>query len=554
MKKIILLFIVLLSISTTAQIGIGTTAPDASTALEVVSTTQGILIPRMTQVQKGAIAAPATGLLIYQTDGTPGFYYYNGTGWVTFGGGAGWSLTGNTGTNDATNVLGTTDGQDFIIGTNNNEVIRVASSGNVGLNTTTPSAKLHVVSAVPTVTLLNDGFEDNTIPPFTTGGNANWVTTNTAGEFNSGTRGAKNGNTNDSENSWIETSATLPAPGGTISFAIRTSCESFEDFDFSIDTVVQTSWNGDTPWVTVSYPLTAGLHTFRWDYIKDSSASSLNDEVYLDDVVITTNAGSTIQLLDGSQGVAKVLTSDATGVATWQTPTPSPSSDSDWTFNSGSTNTDPIYHQGNIMIGKNAVSAYNVHVWDGVSTSGTTIGIGSVEDMNDGVNEFQFTDMLTPVTDDSYNLGSSARRWTAIYASNGTISTSDVRLKTAIKPLKYGLDELLQLEPISFQWKEEKEDSFVIPDEEKEYKLGFIAQDVKKIIPEVVVAHQWKEYEEFPGELVKEETERLGMRYSDLVPVAIKAIQEQQEIIDRLEKQNGKLQKIVEKFEKKIVR
>jgi len=550
MKKIILLFFVFWSISNTAQIGIGTTAPDASTALEVVSTSKGILIPRMTQAQKGAIATPATGLLIYQTDGTAGFYYYNGTGWVTFGSGAGWSLSGNTGTNDATNVLGTTDGQDFIIGTNSNEVMRVASSGNIGLNTTTPSAKLHVVSAVPAITLLNDGFEDNTIPPFTTGGTANWITTNTGGEFNTGIRGAKNGNINDNENSWIECSATIPASGGSISFAIRTSCESFEDFDFSIDTVVQTSWNGDTSWVTVSYPLTAGLHTFRWDYIKDGSSSSLNDEVYLDDVVITTNAGSTIQLLDGSQGVAKVLTSDVTGVATWQTPTPSPSADTDWAFDSGSTNTDPIYHQGNIMIGQNAVSAYNVHVWDGASTSGTTIGIGSVEDMNDGVNEFQFTDMLTPVTDDSYNLGSSARRWTAIYASNGTISTSDVRLKTAIKPLKYGLNEVLQLAPISFKWKEEKEDSFIIPDNQKETKLGFIAQEVQKIIPEVIVSHEWKEYEENPGELVKEETERLGMRYSDLVPVAIKAIQEQQEMIDTLEKQNIKLQKMVVRLEK----
>jgi len=552
MKKFILLFFVLLwSISNTAQIGIGTTAPDASAALEVVSTSKGILIPRMTQVQKVAIAAPATGLLVYQIDGTTGYYYYNGTGWVTFGGGAGWALTGNTGTNDAINVLGTTDAQDFIIGTNGNEVIRVASSGNVGLNTTTPTAKLHVVSAVPAAILFNDGFEDNTISPFTTGGNANWITTNTAGEFNLGTLGVKSGNINDSESSWIETSATIPASGGAISFALRTSCEWADDLEFTIDGVYQTSWDDDTSWTTVSYPLTAGLHTFRWAYIKDSSASSLNDEVYLDDVVITTNGGSTIQLLDGTQGVAKVLTSDATGVATWQTPTPSASADTDWTFDSGSTNTDPIYHQGNVMIGQNAVSAYNVHVWDGASTSGTTIGIGSVENMNDGVNEFQFTDMLTPVTDDSYNLGSSARRWTAIYASNGTISTSDVRLKTAIKPLKYGLSELFRLEPIAFKWKEEKEDGFVIPDAEKEYKLGFIAQEVQKIIPEVIVSHEWKEYEETPGELVKEETERLGMRYSDLVPVAIKAIQEQQGMIDNLEEQNVKLQKIVEKLEKR---
>ena len=71
MKKAILLFFVLWSISNTAQIGIGTTTPDASTALEVVSTSKGVLIPRMTLAQKGAIATPATGLLVYQTDGNP---------------------------------------------------------------------------------------------------------------------------------------------------------------------------------------------------------------------------------------------------------------------------------------------------------------------------------------------------------------------------------------------------------------------------------------------------------------------------------------------------
>ncbi len=57
--------------------------PDPSAMFDVKSTNKGILIPRMTQVQRNAIAAPATGLLIYQTDATPGFYYYNGTAWVS---------------------------------------------------------------------------------------------------------------------------------------------------------------------------------------------------------------------------------------------------------------------------------------------------------------------------------------------------------------------------------------------------------------------------------------------------------------------------------------
>lgn len=68
-----------------AQIGIGTITPDPNALLDLESTTQGVLIPRMTSAQRDFIASgsPTTGLLIYQIDDTPGFYYYDGTGWVS---------------------------------------------------------------------------------------------------------------------------------------------------------------------------------------------------------------------------------------------------------------------------------------------------------------------------------------------------------------------------------------------------------------------------------------------------------------------------------------
>jgi len=82
MRKL-LLFTALIAVSfaSFAQVGIGTTTPNTSAALDITSTTKGLLIPRMTETQRNAITSVATGLMIYQTDGTAGFYYYNGSSW-----------------------------------------------------------------------------------------------------------------------------------------------------------------------------------------------------------------------------------------------------------------------------------------------------------------------------------------------------------------------------------------------------------------------------------------------------------------------------------------
>ena len=75
---------VLLTAITSAQVGIGTTTPDASSALDITSTTKGLLMPRMTNVQRQAISNPAAGLLVFVTDLDGGrFMFYDGTEWGT---------------------------------------------------------------------------------------------------------------------------------------------------------------------------------------------------------------------------------------------------------------------------------------------------------------------------------------------------------------------------------------------------------------------------------------------------------------------------------------
>jgi len=85
MKKIsfsILLIVIFSTNSLLAQLGVGTITPDSTSMLDVTSTSKGLLAPRMTSIQKNAIASPANGLLVYDTD-LGRFNYFNGTSWIT---------------------------------------------------------------------------------------------------------------------------------------------------------------------------------------------------------------------------------------------------------------------------------------------------------------------------------------------------------------------------------------------------------------------------------------------------------------------------------------
>lgn len=98
------------------------TPPDPSAMLDVESTEKGMLIPRMTQTQRDAISSPATGLLIYQTDYEPGFYF-------------------NAGTSDSP-AWQRIAGSDGIWQQSGDDVYRI--NGNLGLGANDPSQKLDV--------------------------------------------------------------------------------------------------------------------------------------------------------------------------------------------------------------------------------------------------------------------------------------------------------------------------------------------------------------------------------------------------------------------------
>ena len=79
-----LLAAVLITATTYAQVGINNENPDASAALDITSTTKGLLMPRMTNAQRQAISNPAAGLQVFVTDFDGGsFMFYDGTKWGT---------------------------------------------------------------------------------------------------------------------------------------------------------------------------------------------------------------------------------------------------------------------------------------------------------------------------------------------------------------------------------------------------------------------------------------------------------------------------------------
>jgi hypothetical protein len=80
MKNILIAIFLFSATWVHAQVGIGTTAPDASAQLDITSTSKGLLIPRMTASQRLAVSTPAAGLLIYDTDSSK-IMQYNGTAW-----------------------------------------------------------------------------------------------------------------------------------------------------------------------------------------------------------------------------------------------------------------------------------------------------------------------------------------------------------------------------------------------------------------------------------------------------------------------------------------
>lgn len=302
---------------------------------------------------------------------------------------------------------------------------------------------------------------------------------------------------------------------------------------------------------------------------------------------------------DGSQAANYILTSDANGVATWTNPALIAGGDKDW-FTVGTTNapqsiTDNKYTLGNIGIGTVNPTVYRLAVDSGMvylngavdsatlNTTGTNfftggpgrglqLGSGDSDfgglvmsrngndnsdftiyfgDNPSGANDMRFAfaqwngsahqlkEYMRLTKEGNFGIGTNNPTakltvfngtTTGTYTTSGWVHSSDGRLKTNVQKIDHALDIVNKLNGVYYDWKNDRKAG---------RQVGFIAQDVRKVLPEVVTGKE--------GSIDKGET--LSMAYQNIVPLLVEAIKEQTARINEKDAAIKDLKSRLEKLE-----
>tara|TARA_R100000152_G_C6780681_1_gene213731 strand:+ start:511 stop:4776 length:4266 start_codon:yes stop_codon:yes gene_type:complete len=132
---------------------------------------------------------------------------------------------------------------------------------------------------------------------------------------------------------------------------------------------------------------------------------------------------------------------------------------------------------------------------------------------------------VRPYSDNALDIGGAINRWRTVYATTGTINTSDLRQKENINDTKLGLNFLTDLRPVSYEWKHKQKNDI------NQTHYGLIAQEVIESLKK----HGIDSIEDFGGISHDGDPEHFyGARYAEFVPILIKAVQELKTEIDKL--------------------
>lgn len=540
--------------------------PDESAMLDVKSTTRGMLVPRMSEIQKNAIIAPIKGLLIYQNTGTEGFYYFDGLVWkplVSTGATTtGWALEGNAGTNPLTNFVGTTDARDLAFRTNNITRWRMTQKGQLvpyssnngvligwdagnSLPSTGFGGQVYIgyfAGSKDTGTLGNVGIGYEALKKAyyvsmgTASGGGNTAVgyssmSNTTGaQFNV----ALGGNTlqnavNSQLNVVIGYDAMKFSTGLNASNNVAIGSRAIHNNDTGRDNVAvgyNVMGNNSAVGVTGEYNVAVGSNSMHdlisGDHNIAIGATSLHEN-YTGSRNISIGHASLYESLGGSDNVAlghKVLFNFLTG-------------------------------RHNTVIGTE--SGFDITEANNITLIGSTISLTGIRNniiaLGSGIQDGQFT------ADNQIALGNTSI--TAIRSQVSGITTySDKRFKTNIKEDVKGLDFIMRLRPVTYNvrptelhkiWGTNKKDMEGIDHKDIENKLqmGFIAQEVEQAAKETGF--------NFVGlDVPKSDKEVYTLRYTDFIMPLVKSVQELKQQNDILQKENEELKAKTNNLETKL--
>jgi hypothetical protein len=401
-----------------------------------------------------------------------------------------WLTRGNAGTNPATHFIGTTDNMHLVFRTNNTEKMRITAGGNVGIGTTAPSEKLEILGGG---IQLNDtmGIGFNADIPY----KAN-VTGDRARIYYDWSFFGSTGDALVIE----KTDGNQVDPDGGIVFTNKGS-DNIRDIAMTI------RGNGNVGIGTVN---PAGKFHVNNDVVGSDSSFVVKQSGNVG--IGTTAPGQKLEVVGNiglSNGTSNAILFNSVGIA----PPSVGSTGSKIVLHPGSglpTN-NPRYALG-IQSGAIWYSSGGNHIWYTESsgtwtermrlTSGGSVGIGTTAP-SEILEVCGNAKVVGQIIANSSNL------------SAGVTCSSDIRYKKDITPLTNALNNVMQLRGVYYFWKTKEFPEKQFPDTRQ---IGFIAQELEKVYPEVVF------------------TDKDGYKsvdYSRLTPILVEAIKEQQKIIQK---------------------
>ncbi|HVX26975.1 MAG TPA: tail fiber domain-containing protein, partial [Parafilimonas sp.] len=449
------------------SVGIGTTTPDPSAKLDIRTTNKGLLMPRLTQAQRNAIPSPANGLLIYQTDNNPGFYYYNGTAW----GNASYWKTNNTGT--------------YIY----------YNKGNVGIGTGTPHARLQVTAGTSTslsgggyVVIGDTNSYNISMDKYFIQGRYN----NSAGYLYLNYFGGY----------------TYLGPSGSVFIDAAGNLDAFHPVGangyFNSSYALNVNANSGISGIQVTDPVD--------NSILSCAKSGINTGIY-----VSKSSTST-----GTPVIEGYSSGSGSGVE-------------------GYSSTSYGLYGNNYSGGSSGVYGYSGGGTGSVGVTGSVSGVGygmaAYGDLGSGI------------------YATSTSNYAGYFAGNvfttGTYNSSDLKLKQNVKDVTSALDIIAQLHPKTYNFR--NDGNYKLMNLPTGTHYGLIAQDVEKVLPNIVKDSK------FETGMSKPPTPRDGnskesgtntqkptssetidfkaVNYTELIPLLIKGMQEQQQEIDALKQQ-----------------